>query len=147
MLEINLKTKAATQTTQSFNSMCRFGDKFLGATDSGLFVLGGHADNGVQIPARIDSGMFDLGMDNKKKFRFFYFGISTVGALKLSIFGDGVLAGEYEVDGSAGGEQTIKVPITRAVKARYWQWRIENESGAYFALYSVKALPVLRTIN
>jgi len=147
MIHLNLKTRAAAQTTKAYNSMCRFGDKFLGSTASGLFEIGGYNDSGVQIAARLDSGMFDLGTDNKKRFRFFYFGLDVTGSLKLSIYGDGVLAGEYTVQGDGTGMQTIKVPITRAVKSRYWQWRIENVDGAFFVLYSVQSLPVLLTIN
>lgn len=142
MLELNLKTKAATQTTKAYNSMCKFGDKYLGATGAGLFEIGGYNDNGSQIAARVDSGQFDSGMNNKKRFRYFYFGLETAGSLKLSVYGDGMLAGEYTVTNKSG-MQNVRVPISRSVKARYWQWRIENISGAFFALYSVEALPVV----
>jgi len=144
MLEINLKTKAAAQTTQAFNSMCRFGEHLLGATADGLFALGGYNDHGVQIPARIDSGQFDMGMFQHKRFRMFYFGIETAGKLKLSIFGDGVLMEEYTVEGGTG-IQSIRVPISRAAKGSYWQWRIENIDGAFFALHSVRVSPVILT--
>lgn len=145
MLEMNLKTKAASQTTKRYNSMCKFGDKYLGATDAGLFEIGGYNDNGTQIAARIDSGLFDIGVHQKKRFRFFYFGLETTGALVLSIYGDGVLAGEYIVE-NTDGVQNIRVPISREVNARYWQWRIENKRGAFFSLYSVEALPIMRNL-
>jgi len=143
MLEINKKTRAAAQTTQAFNSMCRFGDKLLGATDSGLFSLGGYNDHGVQIPARIDSGMFDLGVHNKKRFRFFYFELNTNGSLKLRIFGDGVLAAEHAVESkNDGGIQRIRIPISSKVSAHLWSWSIENIDGSFFSLYSIKCLPL-----
>jgi len=59
MLEVNLKNRAISQTTQNFNSMCRFGDAYLGATSSGLFSIGGYNDNLVKIPALISRMMLN----------------------------------------------------------------------------------------
>lgn len=143
MLELNLKNRAVSQTTKAYNSMCRFGNQYLGCTDSGLFKVGGFDDNGTQVPALVKSGMFDLGTDRPKRFRFFYFGIEAHGSLKLSVYGDGVLAGTYTVTSAGTTPQGVRVPISRAVSARYWQWQIENIGGAFFALYKVEALPVV----
>lgn len=142
MLQVNLKNRAATQTTESFNSMCKVGKAYLGASSSGLFTIGGSTDNGAEIPALMKSGMLDLGTEKRKRVRFFYFGLECSGALKLSLFCDGALAGEYTVEKTTG-VQDIKVPISRDHVGRYWQWQIENVGGAFFALYSVKALPII----
>jgi len=141
MLEINLKTRAAAQTTKAYNSMCKFGDKYLGVTDSGLFEIEGYNDSGVRIAARIDTEKMDMGINNSKRFRFFYFGVDTSGYLKLSAFADGVLAFTQTVKGNGLGN--IRVPVPRTAQPRYWQIRIENVDGAFFALYSIKALPVV----
>lgn len=142
MLEVNLKTSAATQITKHYNSMCKFNGKYLGATSTGLFEMGGTTDAGAQIPARVDSGLFDLGTYRKKRFRQFQFGIETSGQLKLSVFGDGEQWGEYEVSGY-NGVQVIRVPIIRNARGAYWQWRLENVDGAPFSLYSVTCSPVI----
>lgn len=141
MLELNLKSKAATQTTVQFNSMCRVGDTFVGATEMGLHRLCGASDNGVAISAMVRSGTFDFGAANQKRFRFFYFGVSATGKIKLKVYCDDVLSGEYLAD--VDGDMTVRVPISREHQGRYWSWSIENISGAFFALYSVQALPVV----
>ena len=143
MLELNLTNRAATQTTQAYNSACMFDDVPLGATSTGLYRIGGYTDHGAAIPALIKSGMLDLGTERIKRFRFFYFGLQASGNLELTIFCDGIEAASYTVDGSDGGSREVRVPISRAYQGRYWQWQVENASGSFFALYSVKALPVV----
>lgn len=139
-----MRNRAITQTTLNYNSMCKFGDSYLGATSSGIFKIWGYDDNGVEIPSLIRSGMFDLGSESKKRFRYFYFGVDIVGSFKLTVFGDGESAGEYMAVGVPGqGVQNIRVPISRMRKARYWSWQIENIDGSFLVLYSVSALPVV----
>lgn len=143
MIELNLSNMAPSQTTQNYNSACMFGDVALGATSSGLHICGGYTDHGAAIPALIKSGMLDIGMENKKRFRFFYFGVEASGTLTLTVHGDGVLAGQYTVSGLRPGLQVVRVPISREVNAWYWQWTVKNSAGSFFALHTVKALPVI----
>ena len=144
MLELNLKNRAATQTTLPFNSMCKFGNSYLGATSSGLHSMGGYNDAGVVIPAFIKSGTMDFGVGNVKRFRFFYFGLETNGGLVLKVYCDDELAAEeYTVAPAETTSMRVRVPISRVHQGRYWAWSVENVSGAFFALYSVEALPVI----
>ena len=143
MLELNLTNRAAAQTTKDFNSACMFDGVPLGATASGLYRIGGYTDHGTAIPALIRSGMLDLGTERIKRFRFFYFGLQASGALKLTVLCDGTDAASYTVNGGNGGAREVRVPISRTYQGRYWQWQVENVSGSFFALYSVKALPVV----
>ena len=143
MLTVNLRTKAAAQNTLEFNSMSRLGDSCVAASSSGLYLLGGYADSSTSISALVKSGLLNLGMENKKRFRFFYFGVEAAGTLTLTVHGDGVLAGQYTVSGLQPGLQVVRVPISREVNAWYWQWTVENSAGSFFVLHSVKALPVI----
>lgn len=142
MLQLNLKNNAISQTSESYNSMCKFGDVYLGASASGITRICGYADNGAEIPAKMRSGMFDMGTEKEKRVRFFNFGLETDGELILTIFCEGVQAAQYTISKSTGVQQ-IKVPISRAHHGRYWQWQIENVDGAFFALYSVTVLPII----
>lgn len=142
MLQLNLKNRAITQTTESFNSMCMLGNVPIGATGTGLYRMCGSSDNGVEIPALMRSGVFDLGTEKPKRFRFFYLCLETDGELTLTVFCDGEQAAQYSVSKTTG-IQEIKVPISRAHQGVHWQWQVENVDGAFFALYSVKALPVV----
>ena len=143
MLEVNLKNRAITQHTRTFNSMCKFGDHYLGASSSGLFRIGGYNDAGVQIPALSKSGMTDFGMASLKRFRFFYFGLETTGSLILKVFCDGTLAAAHTVTPATKGQRTVRVPVSRQHAGRYWSWSTENVNGSFFALYSVQAIPVI----
>jgi hypothetical protein len=144
MLEVNLMTKAASQTTVAYNSMCKLGEKFLGVTDQGLFLIEGYNDHGVQIPALVKSGMTDFGIQSQKRFRFFYFGVESDGDLVTKVFADGTVVGEeYSAVPIATGYRSIRIPIARTGQARYWGWSIENVGGSFFSLYSVKAIPVV----
>jgi hypothetical protein len=142
MLRLNLKNRAVSQTTQRYNSMCLHRGVPLAATDKGLLRIGGYTDSGEPIPAKMKSGKFDLGADNIKRFRYFYFGVRGNGDLKLTIWADDKLVREYVVPVEAHrGRQEIRVMVGRGVAARYWQWQIENIGGSFFTLYSVRALP------
>lgn len=140
MIECNLNNNAISQTLRRYSSMCHFNGRTLCTRDDGLFQLYGYTDSGEQIEAWIKSGKFDLGTERYKRIRFFYFGLNAQGNIKLSLFADDQPAGEYEV--FVQGRQEVRVPVSRAFEARYWQWKVENMDGAFFALYSVKVLPV-----
>lgn len=142
MLRLNLKNRAIAQTTQRYNSMCLHRGVPLAATDKGLVRIGGYSDSGEPIRAWMKSGKFDLGADNIKRFRYFYFGVAGDGDLRLSIWADDKLVREYVVPVEAHrGRQEIRVMVGRGAAARYWQWQVENVSGSFFVLYSVRALP------
>lgn len=147
MIQVNLKNNAITETTENFNSMCRFGTKLIGVSSTGLYEIGGTSDNGTAINASIKSGDFDLGTNQKKKFRFFYFGVKTTGTLRLKVYCDGVLAASYIAKPESSGDRTIRVPVSREHVGRYWAWSIENIDGAPFSLYSVQAIPVIMHPN
>lgn len=142
MLRLNLTNRAIAQTTQRYNSACMYNGLPLAVTENGLVRIGGYSDSGEPIRAWMKSGKFDLGADNIKRFRYFYFGVKGDGDLKLSIWADDVLVREYVVPVEAHrGRQEIRVMVGRGVAARYWQWKVENVNGSFFVLYSVRALP------
>lgn len=143
MLELNLNTKAATQTTQAYNSMCMLGDIPLGCTSSGLHRIGGFSDHDVAIPALIRSGKTNFGTERPKRARFFYFDLECTGDLSLSIYCDGGTVAEYAVDVGDGGVRRVRVPVSRVNSGVWWEWQIENVDGSFFALYQVQALPVI----
>ncbi len=143
MLEVNLKNNAISQTTAAFNSMCKFGDVYLGVTDSGLFQICGYSDDGIEIPTLIKSGIFDLKLPQKKKFRSFHFSGESTGDLKITIYADGIVTQSFNITPTGTGIFDFKVTYPMKIKARYWQWQIENIDGAFFVLYKVEAVPIV----
>lgn len=143
MIEVNLKNRAASQTTLAFNSMCRFGDVYLGADSSGLHLMRDYNDNNTDIAALIKTGKFDLGTERKKSIRYFYFGIETDGQMTLTLYNDGVEVADYVIPYPGAGRQTVKVKVARGLRARFWEFKLENTDGCFFTLYSVKIFPVV----
>lgn len=143
MIEVNLKNRAASHTTLAFNSMCRFGDIYLGANGTGLYQLTGATDDGSNISSYIKTGKFDLGTERLKSIRYFYLGLETTGAMRLTIYVDGVekLTKDFKTPGT--GRQTVRVKVPRGLKGRYWEFKLENTDGCSFVLYSVQIFPVV----
>ena len=74
MLELNLKNNAVTQTSVSFNSMCKFGDIYLGSDSTGLHKIHEFADGDTEISALMSTGIFDLGTERSKRIAYIYLG-------------------------------------------------------------------------
>lgn len=142
MIEINLKNRAISQTALPFNSMCKFGDVYIGATSEGLFKLDGYNDDGAEIPALIRSGMFDLGTSNDKRFAYFHLGLEATGDMEMEIFCDGVSSYTAEIPYQEDGRRNVLVKIPKGLSARYWAFELRNVDGAFFVLHSVKIVPI-----
>lgn len=143
MIYINLKNRAISQNTLPFNSMCKFGDAYLGCTDAGLFAIGGYNDNGAEIPMLMRSGTTDFGMGNQKRFRSVTVGGEANGNCKFSLYADGVLAAELDIVPDADGQFSETAYVSRAAQGRFWYWQIENVDGAFVAVYNITALPIV----
>lgn len=143
MIEVNLKNKGASNTTLAFNSMCRFGDIYLGADSTGLYQLTGANDDGSNISSYIKTGKFDLGTERLKSIRYFYFGLETTGAMQLTVYVDGVEKLTRAIKYPGAGRQTVRVKIPRGLKGRYWEFKLANTDGCSFVLYSVQIFPVV----
>ena len=143
MLDVNLKTKAATQTTRAFNSMCKFGDVYLGATSAGLFRICGYSDDGVEIPALLSTGVFDLGTERFKRIAYIYLGLESTGAMQVEVWCDGVYKITLDVPSVGASKREVYLKVPKGLRARYWQLKFKNVDGSFFVLYSVKLLPVV----
>ena len=143
MLDVNLKTKAATQTTRAFNSMCKFGDVYLGVTSAGLFRICGYSDDGVEIPALLSTGVFDLGTERFKRIAYIYLGLEAAGAMQVEVWCDGMYKMTIDVPSVGTGKREVYLKVPKGLRARYWQLKFKNVDGSFFVLYSVKLLPVV----
>lgn len=118
-----------------FNSMAKIGNKYFGAGPNGLYQIGGDDDAGVAIGAEIESGVTDLGSPNQKRIRCVYLGGQFDGDMVLTTKDDAENERVYAVPGPDGDNQrSLKVPVGRDGKGRYWQLRLENEDGTDFSL-------------
>jgi hypothetical protein len=154
-LDIHLPGSQTSQyTNYPFNSMCKIGDKYVGASSDGLFELlpAGGDDNGVPIDAFLELAMTDFGIEQFKRIRFLYVGFEADGDFYITLIPDE--QGENRVDveiKKPTGQQRSKFSFGRRRanrKGRYWTLRIGNVDGADFSLDSIRAkLIVLPSSN
>ena len=144
-LNINLSILAVTQfCNYNFNSFCKIGDKYFGASDSGIFELEGDNDNGTDIDAFFELPVSDFGIENVKRIRKLYVGYEAKDDLTVTVKDNEDNARSYtlsylDYDRQNGGQ----VDVGRDGLGRYWQIRIDNTNGCYFAIDSIDLLPVI----
>ena len=141
-ININLANMATTQFCNfNFNSFCKIGDKHYGANSSGIFELTGNDDAGVDIDAFFELVLSDFGVSNIKRIRSIYVGGQVNGGLLLTIKDDENNSRVYPLNLSSGNVQSSgKVSVGRDGLGRYWQVRIDNVSGCYFAVDFIEVL-------
>ncbi len=146
-LNINLSNMAVVQyCNYNFNSFCKIGDKYFGASDSGIFELIGNNDAGTDIDAFFELIVSDFGISNVKRIRSIYIGYEAKGDLTITVKDNENNARTYTLSyiPSAYDRQTGgKVNVGRDGLGRYWQIRIDNKSGCFFAIDSIEVLAVI----
>lgn len=121
-----------------FTSMAQIGDTYFGAGPDGLYQIGGDTDDGVDIDCRIETPTFDGGAVNQKRIRSIYLGGKFSGEMILTALDDEDNEREYAVGSpEASNQRSLKVPVGRDGKGRYWQVRLENEDGADFSVDTI----------
>lgn len=144
-LNINLSSMAVTQYCEyDFNSFCKIGNKYFGASESGIFELTGDDDAGTDIDAFFELIVSDWGISNVKRIRTAYIGGEADGALKLTLKDDEDNLRVYTINLTSGSKQSsAKVSIGRDGVGRYWQIRIDNTNGGYFAIDFIEVLAII----
>lgn len=154
MIVFDTNVIAGNATTQylnfEFNSMVKFGNKFLCAGDAGLFSMEGttdmfpSADGTYQdITCYFEPVTMDFGIANQKRLRAAYFGYEADGSLTLKISTELSAAQSYTLPATTSGQHARKVVVSRGLKGRYWTFQIYG-SGVVFAIDSIKVLPIIR---
>lgn len=141
-LDINLTNMAVMQyCNYSFNSFCKIGDKYFGATTSGIFELSGDSDNGSIIGAFFELVVSDFGISNVKRIRSVYVGYEAKGDLLVTVKDNEDNKRSYTLehifssyDRQTGG----RCSVGRDGLGRYWQIRIDNVEGVYFAVDTIE---------
>lgn len=140
------KSRASQYEGYDFNSFCKFGEVFLGAADAGIMVLdSGHLDATARIEAFFELPTSDFGSEAQKRLRSAYIGGEVNGELALTLKDDDGNERSFLVSPPHSGNQqhTMKVPLGRNGKGRYWMLKIENVNGADFSIDSISVHPIL----
>lgn len=142
---MNILNSATTQfTNYNFNSICKFGETYLGATDSGLFVLNsGSKDNTTNISARFRTMTNDFGASNQKRIRTVYINGEGNGDVKLTVRNDEANSREYTFELSEQFQKGYKKNIGRDGKGRHWDFEFANVDGSDFSIDLIEAIPII----
>lgn len=144
-ININLSNFAVSQFCEyDYNSFCEIAGKHYGASDAGIFELIGNDDNGSNIDAFFELIISDFGISNIKRIRTAYVGGEADGRLTLTLKDDEDNSRTYDLDLTAVSKQSSgKVPVGRDGLGRYWQVRVDNTNGVYFAIDNIELLLII----
>ncbi|MGO1073571.1 hypothetical protein [Lysobacter sp. CA199] len=146
---MNTQSKALSRyTNYPFNSFLPLAGTVYGATDTGLYRLGGDTDAGEPIHARIRQGMSAFGSQLKKSFPSMYLGYTASGDLRLSVVAADLRTGEriahaYRLRARAADSvREGRVKVGAGLQSVYFDYVIENIDGADFGLDVIEFLPL-----
>ena len=138
VLDHNLQARATTQyINYDFNSMVKFGDKYLGACSDGIYELDGDTDDGDYIGAYFEPIVTDFGISNPKKVRFLFLGYESEGNLIVTLAANEGSEQSYVVDSIKTGQQERRISTNRNMQGRYITFRVSNVLGCDFGLDSI----------
>ena len=127
------------------NSLTVFGDKIIGAGETGVMELSGDTDNGTEITAFFQVPSTDLGIPQQKKVRSVILSGYQHGNLDVTIICDNDEKTEYRINLTGPLDQsTIKVDLNSDDIGRFIGLLVENVEGSDFSI-DVMDLLVLAT--
>ena len=137
---VNMDQEGFGSTSYSnfdFNSFMRIGDKFYGASSTGLHLLDGDNDNGLPIRASISFGVLDFGTDVKKTIQECYLGMSAEGNLFVKVIANGQ-SFIYQTRSYSDELMQQRVTFGKGLRTNYMTLELYNEDGDDFELDTVK---------
>jgi hypothetical protein len=141
---LNTESSGVTQYDQyPFNSLTRFGNRYLGAGAMGICELSGDTDNGQLIAAKLKTGVTDFDSPMRKRVDRAYLGITAEGDILLKVTTDKGVEDGYQCTPRVGDIHTERVKLGKGVKSRYWQFELSNSEGANFELESLEWVPII----
>lgn len=137
---MNTKNKALTlYNNYLFNSMCAFGGKHFGATDTGIFDLdSGKLDNGVPIEWNVKTGYLDLEQKQKKKLVEAWVSYKTDGDISLNVIQPDGEEYEYILQGIDPTETGLRLKFGKGIRTKYVALNIKNIDGSTIDLDELK---------
>lgn len=131
----NLSNEAiSTYSNFPFNSLAYFNKNYMGATSTGIHVLGGDTDNGMYIISKAKTGPQDFGEAFIKRLRETWLSYRSDGYIYLVVWVDEKDTGYERRTEIPGGElihkERIKLP--RGIKGTYYAFEMRNANGSDF---------------
>jgi hypothetical protein len=147
VFDTNIEIKSATTQYEEFdyNSMVGHAGKYFAANSTGLYEISEdyNDDNGTNIIAFFEIASMDFGVTTEKRLRSLYIGCNAGSDLTIDISTELGYSGTYTIPSSTDGWKTRKVPLSRAVRGRYFTFRLYSD-GVPFAVDRIDVLPIIR---
>jgi hypothetical protein len=138
---MNTRSGAVTEyQNYAFNSFARVGNKYLGATDDGLYELLGDDDDGTDIIATIRSGFAQWSGTHLGSFKAAYLAVAGAGAYVLRVITRDGKTYNYQVSAQDG--RTVKVNMGKGLRSRYFAFELVT-AGQDFDLDTLEFIPLV----
>lgn len=128
-------------TTGAVSEYTGFAFQSLTAThagaESGLFFLGGSADNGMPIVAQLTTGQRLLDSSLKKTVQMVYFSLLGSGTSTLTLAGK---SGSYSYSFEVTADGQSRAKPGKGIRENYLAFGYSNADGADFQLDRIEAL-------
>ncbi|MBF0316785.1 MAG: hypothetical protein HQL04_01300 [Nitrospirae bacterium] len=155
---LNLKNMALSRYQgYNFNSLATLDGITLGASQDGIFVLGGLTDNGAPIECSFETAANDYSTTGLKNISDIYVTLGCAhtdatapirlkvvtdeGLVQICYATEAVYQGSTEspLSSTGGGEGLYKarVKLSRGVVGRYWGIAVENLKGAFINVLGI----------
>jgi hypothetical protein len=136
------KQAFTTYSNYQFNDFAKFNDVFLASGPGGLFILAGDTDDGAIINAAVRVGITDFSTSHLKRISRMYVGYRSSGDMTLVVTTDETASRSYALRSTgATGIHGNHVRIGKGIRARYWQFELDNDNGADFELTMMEVKP------
>lgn len=138
---MNTRTAAVSEyQNYAFNSFARVGNRYLGATQEGLYELLGDDDEGTDIVATIRSGFAQWAGTHLGSFKAAYIAVRGEGDFVLRVIsGDGRT---YNYTVTVESMKTTKVNMGKGLRARYFAFELVS-TGQDFDLDTLEFIPLV----
>lgn len=138
---MNTRSAGVTEyQNYAFNSFARLGNKYLGATQDGLYELLGDNDDGTSIIATIRSGFAQWAGTHLGSFKAAYLAVRGDGNFVLKVLTADGKTYVYQV--MAQSMKTVKVNMGKGLRARYFAFELIS-SGQDFDLDTLEFIPLV----
>ena len=137
---MNTKSGSVSEYTNfSFNSFAQRGNRYLAASDEGLFSLDGDNDDGEDIISLLKSGILQFNDTERATLDYAYVSMRGEGKLLLRISDE--KGQQYTYVAKAKPFAPAKFKLGRGLKSRYLSFELESV-GQDFDLESIEFLPI-----
>jgi len=132
-------TALSKYTSYGYESFCKFGNLYLGASSSGIYLLEGTKDDAVNIDAKVATGKLKMGVDKLKRVIDMFLGMKANGTYQLKVTADDGTEYTYDLTDTQNKFHPSRVKFGKGIKGKYYTLKFYNTAGADFEIDVMEA--------